>query len=94
MTASDALGGQFVTMRPSELMPYARDRSDKMAQAKIRVLADSIGTHGYRASKMRGNKAPITLDSSGRRPELTEGNHRVHAMNRIGYNRPVKVRVK
>lgn len=94
MSASEHLNGeQFTTMRPSELLSYARDRSDKMAQAKVNVLAESIGQHGYRASKMRGNRAPITLDQTGRRPELTEGNHRIHAMNRIGYDRPVRVRV-
>lgn len=93
MASEEHVGKQFVTMRPSELLPYARDRSDKMAQAKIAVLAESISHHGYRASKMRGNRAPITLDQTGRRPELTEGSHRVHAMTRIGYDRPVRVQV-
>lgn len=81
-------------MRPSELLPFAQDRSDKMAQAKINYLADSISQHGYRARQMRGNRAPITLDHSGPRSALTEGNHRVHAMVRIGYDRPVPVEVK
>jgi len=94
MSASEALGQQFAMMRPSELLPYAGDRTDRMAQAKVNVIADSIQQHGYRASKMRGNKAPITLDGSDRRPALTEGNHRVHAMIKIGYDRPVKVRLR
>lgn len=89
-------GRQFEMMRPSELLPYAADRSGKMAQAKIAGLAESISQHGYRARKMRGNRAPITLDHNAGAwgsPALTEGNHRIHAMNRIGYDRPVRVRV-
>lgn len=89
------IGQQFVMMRPSALLPFAGDRSDKMAQAKVNALADSIKQHGYRADKMRGNKAPITLEHHDHYPgaTLTEGNHRVHALTKIGYDRPVKVRV-
>ena len=93
MSAEEHLGQQFVRMRPSELLQYAGDRSDRMAQAKISVLAESISQHGYRSNRARGNRAPITLEHRAHRSDLTEGNHRVHAMARIGYDRPVRVRV-
>ena len=87
-------GEQYAMMRPSDLLRYASDRSDKMAQAKVNVIAKSIKQHGYRASRMKGNKAPIALDYTPRwGPNLTEGNHRIHAMTKIGYDRPVKVHV-
>lgn len=95
MAASDHLNDeQFTMMRPSELLPYARDRSDKFGRVKVQGLAASIQKNGYRARLAKGNKAPITLDHTGPWPELTEGNHRVHAMNSIGYDRPVRVKVK
>lgn len=93
MSASEALGEQFAMMRPSELIKHSHQTH--MYEAKIGVIADSISQHGYRAARAQGNKAPITLDHTARMggPTLTEGNHRVHAMGRIGYDRPVKVRV-
>lgn len=93
--SQDALSPkQFAMMRPSELLKHSHQTH--MYEAKTAVLADSISQHGYRAAKAQGNKEPITLDHSARAggPTLTEGNHRVHAMNRIGYDRPVRVRLR
>jgi hypothetical protein len=93
MSASEHLSPQqFVMMRPSELRPYAGRRDDKSSQAIIRHLAESITEHGYDPTKAQGNKAPITLGRSGMVEHLTEGNHRVHAMTRMGYDEPVPVR--
>ena len=99
MPAGDALERQFVKMRPSELLPYAADRSDKMAQAKVNVIADSISRRGYRGSLHSadgyGQKSPIQVVHTDHYPytQVTEGNHRVAAMNQIGYDKPVKVLV-
>lgn len=99
MSATAALGKQFAMMRPSELLPFAADRSDKMAQAKVNVIADSIKRRGYRASQHdnphRNTDSHIHLFHTDRYPgsELVEGNHRVRAMNQAGYDKPVRVRI-
>jgi hypothetical protein len=98
MPATDALNEkQFVMMKPSELLPYARDRSDTMAQPKVDALADSISRRGYRASMHDGKSSEIQLDHHSHqypRTQLAEGNHRVAAMTKIGYDKPVRVRVR
>lgn len=79
-------------MRPSELLKHARDRSDKFGQSKVNHLADSISRRGYRAS-MHNERSDIRLEHMRFHSELTEGNHRIHAMAKIGYDKPVRVRV-
>lgn len=92
-------GKQFVKMKPSALLPYALDRSDKYAQANVNVLADSINRRGYRASQHdnphRNSDSHIHLWLTDSYPhaELINGNHRVHAMNQAGYDKAVPVRV-
>lgn len=95
MSAENALGRQFTMMRPSQLVAHAGDRSDKMSQAKVNVIADSIGRRGYRASMHNDADSHIHLQHTDGYPytQLTEGNHRVHAMVKAGYDKPVPVRV-
>jgi ParB-like chromosome segregation protein Spo0J len=97
MTALNALGKQFTVMRPSELLPYAKDRSEPSEQRNIDRIANSIREHGYDEDRHdnphRAIDTHINLFLHDGGAELVNGNHRVHAMNQIGYDQPVKVRL-
>lgn len=99
MAASDALGPQWVMMHPRELLRHAEDRSEPSQARNVDELAGRISRQGYRSRTLDGpyGKAGehIHLGFTDAAPEgfLVNGNHRVHALNKIGYDKPVKVRV-
>ena len=89
----------YVMMRPSELAKYAEDRtSDPYQERHVAELAQRISRQGYRAKQHQHWRND--LDSSIHLVHLDDGtsflnngNHRVVAMNRIGYDKRVPVRV-
>ena len=96
---------QFVQrMMPSELTPYAEDRtSDPGMSRNVDALAKKITTRGYRPSMHGGMSGdthsyppsePITLVHDTAGSYLWNGNHRVAALNRANYPRKVPVLVK
>lgn len=80
---------EFKMMRPSELLPHVVPTPDQEeADAEI---GGRIQRQGYRGKGL-GIKEHIHL-VEGEFGGLANGNHRVRAMNQIGYDKPVPVLV-
>lgn len=94
-------------MHPSELLPHAEHypADNPGAQNIVDGLAASISRIGYKPAKYSGAAAdpnlstkdkpssPIRLVHEDWGSYLRDGNHRVHALNRAGYDKKVPVSV-
>lgn len=91
-------GGALQKMRPSELLPYAEDRTtDPVMRQHVESLAEKIGRQGYRGKQHDAYKpqqsSHIHLAHTDSGSFVMNGNHRVAAMALAGYDKPVPVRV-
>lgn len=86
-------------MRPSELLPFAADRTNPYDQQHVSRLAEKISRQGYRGGQHDSHvtrpdqSSHIHVTHTDEGSFLMNGNHRVHAMNQIGYDKKVPVRV-
>ena len=85
-------GRRMEWMRPSELQPHADTDiyKDGGQDDHVDRLATSIARRGYRKSDL-GIRDHIHLYQGDDVTALVQGNHRVHAMTKIGYDKPVPV---
>lgn len=88
-----ALGQQFAMMRPSELLPHAEPRDGEYERHNVREIADSIKEWGYDSESHDAHTHIHLAHLEDGTKWLANGNHRVHAMSEIGYDKPVKVRL-
>jgi 8-oxo-dGTP diphosphatase len=96
---------RVVRMHPRDLMQYveAYRTDDEGGKRHRKDLADKIRQKGYQPrlhGGMSGNthfyppSSPITLVHEDEHSYFLEGNHRVHALNDVGYDKKVPVLVK
>ena len=78
-------------MRPSELLPYADDRTEW--QDHVDDLAGRISRQGYRGKALGLREHIHLVHQSDGLSALANGNHRVRAMTQMGYDKPVPVLV-
>lgn len=97
--------GKVQRMTPGDLAPFIETYriQDWASQRHVRELAASIKRLGYRSGKHGGMSGdtrtyppsfPIELVRENTCTYLANGNHRVQALNDIGYARPVPVLVR
>ncbi|HEV7237395.1 MAG TPA: GNAT family N-acetyltransferase, partial [Ktedonobacteraceae bacterium] len=89
-TGSDFRTSATQMMNPADLWSHTRDLSLPHQQSKVNDLAQSIQQNGYQAD-WADRPIHVSWDNPEGTPDISDGNHRLRAMEQAGYNQPIPV---